>query len=81
MFGVRAPHSWVDLTTLLVDIDPEHSTLPDWVLQGGQVADETGGGTSATSTAILDAALYGPVCASGTWPNLDFVPGEPVTFS
>lgn len=78
--GVKAPHRWADLTALLTDLDVETFQQPDWLLQGGQIADETGTGTTATATASIEADTYGPVCVTGTWPDMTFTVGAPVTF-
>ena len=78
--GVRAPHEWSELTALLHDLDIEHFQQPDWLLQGGQIVDETGAGTPATATAAIKAETYGPVCVTGTWPDVTFTVGTAVAF-
>ncbi|MFL5648737.1 MAG: nucleoside hydrolase [Chloroflexota bacterium] len=80
LVGVVAPHTWGKLMDLLADVDIEHFQQPDWMIQGGQLADETGAGTSANTTVVVKAGTYGPVCATGTWPDIEFTPGEPVDF-
>jgi len=75
-----APHRWTELVDLLTDIDLEHFEEPAWMIQGAQVADETGSGTAATTTVVVKPGTYGPVCATGSWPDLLFTPGEPVDF-
>ena len=78
--GVAAPHRWSELAGLLADADLEHFQPPDWVTPGAQIADETGAGTSATTTVVIKPGTYGPVCGIGTWPDIVFTPGEPVVF-
>jgi len=78
--GVRSPHLWSELESLLHDFDVERFRQPDWLLQGAQIADETGAGTTATATAAIETEAYGPVCIAGTWPDLTFTVGTPVTF-
>jgi inosine-uridine nucleoside N-ribohydrolase len=80
IMGVEAPHRWSELMALFEDIDIEHVQQPDWMLQGGQIADETGAGTAATATATIKAEAYGPICVTGTWPDVTFTVGLPVTF-
>jgi hypothetical protein len=78
--GVAAPHRWSELRDFLAHADPEHSQPPDWVVLGAQIADETGAGTTATTTVVIKPGTYGPVCAIGTWPDIAFTPGEAVDF-
>ena len=78
--GVAAPHRWSELVDLLADVDLEHFEQPDWMIHGAQIADETGAGTTATTTVVIKPGTYGPVCAIGTWPDIVFTPGEPVDF-
>jgi len=78
--GVQAPHEWSELARLLANVDPRTFQQPDWILRGGQIADDTGTGTTRTATAIITAGTYGPICVEGTWPDMSFTPGRPVTF-
>ena len=50
------------------------------MILGAQIADETGAGTTATTTVVIKPGTYGPVCATGTWPDIAFTPGEAVDF-
>jgi inosine-uridine nucleoside N-ribohydrolase len=75
--GVREPHTWQELEDLLPTVDVEATVLPDWVIEAGGLADEAGAGGSMKGTVALEAATYGPVCITGTWPDLQFHPGQP----
>jgi hypothetical protein len=77
--GVAAPRQWSDLTTFLNGIDLSTEVEePAWLLQGGQVWDESGAGTAAGTTATIQPGTWGPLCVQGTWPDLTFTPGEGV---
>lgn len=76
--GVRAPHTWSELTDFLARADVSTEVAPpDWLIQGGQVADERGSGLGMDSTLELEAETYGPVCVTGEWPDLVFTAGDP----
>ena len=75
--GVRDPHTWQELNELLPTVDVQAANLPDWVIDAGGLADESGAGGSMKGTVSLEAATYGPVCITGTWPDLQFHPGQP----
>ena len=76
--GVRPPHTWTDATDFLETVDLSAGTSPpEWIVQGAAANDDVGAGTPVTTTASLEALTYGPVCARGTWPDLEFTPGEP----
>ncbi len=78
--GVQAPHPWADLLDYVANIDlgaSEGIMQPDWILLGGEVNDESGSGDVLSGTAILEAATYGPICITGSWPDLAFHPGQP----
>gem|GEM_PF-1234274 len=79
LIGVDETASWSDLATYLLSMDPEIATEPpSWILLAGQVADEAGAGQPVEGTASVTAAgTYGPMCASGTWPDITFIPGAP----
>lgn len=81
--GVAPGHAWTELTTFFETVDVETATEPpDWVILGAQVADDAGAGTPVTTTlARLDGPTYGPVCLTGTWPELTFVAGTPLSGS
>ncbi len=77
LVGVDETASWSDIETFLLSIDPKTATEPpSWMLLAGQVADEAGAGQPVVGTASVTAAgTYGPMCASGMWPDITFVPG------
>ncbi len=76
--GVRPPHPWTDATDFLATVDLSTETSPpEWIVQGAAANDDAGAGSPVTATASLEALTYGPVCAHGTWPDLEFSPGEP----
>jgi inosine-uridine nucleoside N-ribohydrolase len=75
--GVQEPHTWAELVALLPTLDVETATIPDWVIDAGNASDETGAGGNVRSTARLEPGTYGPVCLSGTWPDVSVRPGEP----
>ena len=75
--GVHEPHTWTELVALLPTLDIETATIPDWVIDAGNASDEAGAGGNVRSTARLEPGTYGPVCLSGTWPDVSFRLGEP----
>jgi len=76
--GVRAPRGWDDLVAWLATADPaSEQQQPDWIVIGPSVGDEAGDGAPVTSTGAITAGTYGPVCLTGTWPEITFVPGTP----
>jgi hypothetical protein len=75
--GVHEPHTWTELVALLPTLDVETATIPDWVIDAGNASDEAGAGGNVRSTARLEPGTYGPVCLSGTWPDVSFRLGEP----
>jgi inosine-uridine nucleoside N-ribohydrolase len=75
--GVREPHTWSELVDLVPTLDPETATIPDWIVNAGNAADEAGTGGAIHATVPLEPGTYGPVCFSGTWPDLKLRPGEP----
>ena len=78
MVGVATPHTWAELVDWLADVDMEsEQASPDWILLGPSVWDATGSATTASVPGAIPAATVGPVCVSGTWPDLTFVPGTP----
>ena len=75
--GVRAPHTWSDLVDFITTVDVSSEVdSPDWLIDGGQAYDETGTGQPITSTVNLSGAESGPVCVTGAWPDLIFMPGD-----
>jgi pyrimidine-specific ribonucleoside hydrolase len=75
--GVQEPHTWQELEDLMPTVDVEAPALPEWVIDAGGLADDPGAGGSLTGTVALEAGTYGPVCITGTWPDLQFHPGQP----
>lgn len=81
--GVRAPHTWDELEAFVAGLDlsaVEEVTPPDWILQGGQANDDAGTGTEVRSSATLESGSYGPLCLTGSWPDVTFIVGEPTAF-
>lgn len=79
LVGVDETASWSDIETFLLGIDPGVDVeQPAWIRFAGQVADEAGAGETVEGTAsVTEVGTYGPMCASGTWPEITFVPGAP----
>lgn len=78
MAGVQPPKSWSDLVAWIKTIDlATQQEPPPWVLTGPSVADEAGTGAPLSVAGAIPAGMVGPVCLSGTWPDLTFVPGTP----
>jgi hypothetical protein len=78
VIGVREPRTWADVVELAATIDPAAPAIPEWVIQAGVVADQTGSDAMAATTMTLDAgATYGPVCQAGTAPAVELTLGEP----
>jgi pyrimidine-specific ribonucleoside hydrolase len=75
--GVQEPHTWAELVNLIPTLDVKTDTIPDWILDAGGASDEAGAGGAVRSTVRLEPATYGPVCGSGTWPDISFRLGEP----
>jgi pyrimidine-specific ribonucleoside hydrolase len=75
--GVRPPGTWSDLTTFLEELDlTKEVQEPAWLLQGGQLVDERGAGTTIGGMVDIEPGSWGPICLVGTWPDLDFTAGE-----
>jgi inosine-uridine nucleoside N-ribohydrolase len=75
--GVQEPHTWKELVDLLPTVDPETAAPPAWVIDAGGVVDEAGTGGSTTGSVRLDSGTYGPLCITGTWPDINLRPGQP----
>jgi inosine-uridine nucleoside N-ribohydrolase len=75
--GVEEPHTWDELVDLLPTLDVETAAPPDWVVDAGGVLDEAGDGGTKTGSLHLDAGTYGPICITGTWPDVSLHPGQP----
>jgi inosine-uridine nucleoside N-ribohydrolase len=75
--GVREPHNWEELADLLRTVDVETAAPPDWVIEAGGISDDPGAGGSLEGSVVLESGTYGPVCVTGTWPDLVFHPGQP----
>jgi purine nucleosidase len=74
--GAEPPHSWDELTGVIKGLDIETDTPPDWIIEGAGVNDEAGTGAPVSGTLVARPATYGPICVTGTWPDLVFTPGE-----
>ena len=74
--GVRPPYRWAQLLALLPTVDPT-VTPPDWVVAGPVADDQAGTGQPVTGAGDLDEGTYGPVCYTGTWPDLAYTAGIP----
>jgi inosine-uridine nucleoside N-ribohydrolase len=79
--GVQPPHRWDEVVALLADIDVQTATPPDWLVEAGNINDESGAGAPLTSTMTVLPITYGPICVTGVWPNVTFVPGDPFDVS
>jgi inosine-uridine nucleoside N-ribohydrolase len=79
--GVRAPKAWTDLEAFLEMVDLTSSVetaVPDWIVQGAQLfQDDPAAGLISAFTEV-EAGVFGPVCVTGTWPDLRFVVGQPI---
>jgi hypothetical protein len=75
--GVREPMTWADLLTALETFDLATGTPPEWYIDGGTLTDPKGSGDPVTTATALEAATYGPLCFTGTWPDLAITPGAP----
>ena len=75
--GVKEPHTWEELVALVPTIDVETATQPDWIVDAGGASDEAGTGGPVTGSVRLDEGTYGPLCVTGTWPDVVFRPGQP----
>ena len=76
VIGVEAPHTWAEVTSLLPTVDPQASP-PPWISEGPNAVDANGIGTPVTATGTLETEVAGPICLTGAFPNLRFVPGQP----
>ncbi len=74
--GATPPHTWTELVAVIKDLDVATDTPPDWIIEGASVNDETGTGAPVSGTMVARPAIYGPICVTGTWPDLVFTPGE-----
>lgn len=75
--GIDASHTWAELEDFVRAFDPDNAEQPAWVAEAGFATDETGSQGPVHSTAIIEAGTYGPVCITGTWPDLEIAIGEP----
>lgn len=74
--GLASPHPWSELVDLLSTLDPETTEIPAWITVVGSANDEQGTGVPVTTTMDLGDLTYGPVCATGAWPDFQFRPGQ-----
>ncbi len=77
--GIDETAEWADIETFIQGIDAaDEQELPTWLLPVVQVVDEAGSGERVVGTGtFMDGATHGPVCVSGTWPDLEFTVGAP----
>jgi inosine-uridine nucleoside N-ribohydrolase len=74
--GAQPPRAWVDVLAAVPTVD-EDTVPPDWLLVGPTATDATGSGRPVTVLGELEDGTYGPVCTTGTRPELRFTPGAP----
>ena len=74
--GTRAPRRWADLLALLPTLDLE-AQPPEWIVTTASASDEAGTGEPMTTSGDLHDGIHGPICMTGTWPDLAFTPGVP----
>ena len=74
--GVRAPHRWADVVAFLPTFDVA-TQPPNWLLLGPMAGDEAGSGQPSTAMGDLEDAAYGPICLTGTWPDITLTAGTP----
>ena len=74
VIGVKPPHTWSDVTSLLPTFDPQ-AAPPDWIVHGPSALDAGGTGKPVTATGSLDDDLAGVICLTGQWPTPTFTPG------
>lgn len=80
--NVVAPNTWADLESFVATVDVDTTeTPPDWFAPVGDISDSGGGVPSAPVRIDVPSGVVGPVCATGTWPDLAFTPGEPLEFA
>ncbi len=75
--GIVAPHTWDELKALLKGFDIATGPPPDWIVEAASLNDEAGTGVPVTGTMTVQQATYGPVCITGSWPDLAYTPGDP----
>ncbi len=77
--GIDETADWADIETFIQGIDAaDEEEPPTWLLPVVQVVDEAGSGERVVGTGtFIDGATHGPVCVSGTWPDLEFTVGAP----
>jgi len=74
VIGVQAPHTWAEVTSLVSTFDAQASP-PPWISQGPNAVDANGTGTPVTATGALETEIAGPICLTGTFPDVQFVLG------
>jgi len=76
IIGVLGDRTWSDLEAYVATFDPATSDAqPDWLVVAGSAADVTGDQGRVQGTAIVEAGTYGPVCITGTWPDIGVAAG------
>jgi inosine-uridine nucleoside N-ribohydrolase len=74
--GVHPPRDWRGVVAFLPIFDPGVAP-PEWLLLGPAATDDAGAGLPVTVLGDLEDATYGPLCMTGTWPDVRFTPGSP----
>ena len=75
-----APKTWADVVTFITHADLADPNLkaPDWIVQV-PIDLSASAGTRATAFAPIPAGTVGILCATGTYPDLTFHDGGPIT--
>jgi inosine-uridine nucleoside N-ribohydrolase len=76
ILGVIGSHTWADLQAYVRTVDLQVPKQPDWLVLAGSAGDESGTGAVVRNTAIIEAGTYGPVCITGTWPDISISVGD-----
>jgi inosine-uridine nucleoside N-ribohydrolase len=76
--NVHPPKTWADLQAFAatVDVDAIEAT-PEWFTIAGEASDSGDGVPGPAAGIDVPAGTVGPVCLTGTWPDLVFTPGDP----
>jgi inosine-uridine nucleoside N-ribohydrolase len=76
VIGVRPPHRWDEVVTLLSELDPgQVGEPPGWIVDGG-FAEAAADGTGSGLVDVFDGPA-GAICVSGDWPDLTFEASDP----
>jgi inosine-uridine nucleoside N-ribohydrolase len=76
--NVHAPNTWADVQSFVATVDVEAiDSPPEWFTVAGEARDSGGGVPGPTSRLDVPPGTVGPVCLTGSWPDLVFTPGDP----